>query len=704
MTGTLLMLAARAHGQGMPDSVRTRTQARLAADSAASRRAQRLTTVVITPGTFGLLSPVRGTAQSLGRDAIISRPQLGEDLFRSIQRLPGLASNEYGAAFHVRGAETDQLHVSLDGLELFEPFHMKDFDNALSILDVQSVQGIDLVTSGFTSEYGRRLGSVLSIHSRAPRTDSVRTSLGVSVTNVRVQTEGGFAHGRGGWSVEARHGYLDLALRLAGQSDSLSPLYADLLATVTWNVSARHALAAHALWADDRLRYREKDGSIASRYGSRYGWVTWDAEFTPNLTARTVASMGHLDWTRGGDAQIISATRSTVRDERSTGFGGVRQDWLWSPTDQFVLKFGGEWRPEQATYDYAATRAQRVVIADTIANITLPVNAGVSKSGSQLGLYVAPRLRPVRWLVAEVGARVDQTTWSGDRSVSPRANVMVTLSPSTTLRLAAGRYTQPQQVFALQVQDGVSEFGKEDVSEHRVIGVERRFGLFAIAKVEAYERRVTSEEPRFINLRGDLQVFPELSKDRVLLPATRGKATGVEYSIRGLGVGAFDWAASYARASVTDRVSAVDVARKWDQPQTVYLDATWRPAAGRWRMSVAAQAHSGWPEAPVQFVLDTVHNAKGVKSTTVLTVYGPVTELGLHRMPWYHRVDGRITREVATRRGKLSAFLDVFNVLDASNPSAYNYRTSVSGGQIVLTRTAEIQLGRLPSAGMTWEF
>jgi len=702
--GTLLLLAARADGQGMPDSVRVPSRARPAADTAASRGTQRLTTVVITPGTFGLLSPVRGTAQSLGRDAIISRPQLGEDLFRSIQRLPGLASNEYGAAFHVRGAETGQLHVSLDGLELFEPFHMKDFDNALSILDVQSVQGIDLVTSGFTSEFGGRLGSVLSIHSRAPRTDSARTSLGVSVTNLRVQTEGGFGRGRGGWSVAARQGYLDLALRLAGQSDSLSPRYADVLATATWNVSARHALAAHALWADDRLRYREKGGSISSRYGSRYGWVTWDAEFTPNLTARTVASRGHLDWTRGGDAQIISAIRSTVRDERSTGFGGVRQDWLWSPTDRLVLKFGGEWRPEHAAYDYAATRAQRLVVADTVANITLPVNAAVSKSGSQLGLYLAPRLRPVRWLVAEVGARIDRTTWSGDRSVSPRANVMVTLSPSTTLRLAAGRYTQPQQVFALQVQDGIDNFGKEDVAEHRVIGLERRFGLFAIAKVEAYERRVTYEEPRFINLRGDLQVFPELGNDRVLLPATRGKASGVEYSVRGLGVGAFDWAASYARASVTDRVGTVDVTRKWDQPHTFYVDATWHPTGAGWRLSAAMQAHSGWTESPVQFVVDTVHNAKGVRSVTVLTIYGPVTALGERRLPWYHRVDARLTRDVALRRGKLSAFLDVFNLFNSANPSAYNYHTSVLGGQLVVTRTAEMQLGWLPSAGITWEF
>ena len=714
--GVLMLVAGRASGQSASDSARARWVAdstrsaarpdsiRAALDSARARSPQPLTAVVVTPGTFGLLSPIRGTAQSLGRDAIISRPQLGEDLFRSIQRLPGLASNEFGAAFHVRGAEIDQLHVSLDGLELFEPFHMKDFDNALSILDVQSVEGIDLVTSGFTSEYGGRLGSVLSIHSRAPRTDSLRASVGVSVTNVRLQAQGGFANGRGGWSVAARRGYLDLALKLAGRSDSVSPRYADLLATATWDINARHKLAAHVLWADDDLRYRVKDGGITSRYGSHYTWLTWDAEFTPHLSARTVASLGQLDWTRGGDAQIISAIRSTMRDERSAGFGGVRQDWVWSLGDQFLIKFGGEFRSERATYDYAAIRTKRAVIADTIANLAFPVSAAFSKHGSQLGAYIAPRWRPTRWLVAEIGARFDDATWSHDQSVSPRANVMFTLSPTTTLRVAAGRYTQPQQAFALQVQDGVTQFGNEDVAEHRVMGLEQRFGLFAIAKVEAYERKVTYESPRYLNLRGDLQVFPELEQDRVLFPATHGRATGVEFSVRGLGAGEWDWAASYTHANVSDRLGTVDVPRKWDQPHTFYVDATWRPVDSDWRLSLAFQAHSGWPEAPVQFVADTVHNSKGVRSVTVLTQYGPANALGTRRMPWYHRVDARLTRDVALRHGKLSFFVDLFNVFDAENPAAYNYRTSVSGNSILVTRTPDPQIGRLPSAGITWEF
>lgn len=695
----MLGYGVRAFGQGTPDSAGT------AGDSTRARVAQHLTAVVVTPGTYGLLSPVRGSAQSLGREAILTRPQLGEDLFRSIQRLPGLASSDLGASFHVRGAEVNQLHVSLDGLELHEPFHMKDFDNALSILDVRSVESIDLVTSGFTAEYGGRLGSVLSIRSRLPRTDRTRTSLGVSVSNLRAQGEGGFSGGRGGWSLAARRGYLDLALRLAGRSDSLSPTYNDLFATVTFEAGPRHRIAAHALWADDVMEYRVKDGGIASRYASRYGWVTWDADVTPSLTARTVTSVGRLDWARRGDAQIVSGgARSTVDDDRDAGFGGVRQDWLWSVNERVILKFGAEWRPGRAEYRYSGLRIRRAVIADTIARVPELVFASRSVTGNQLGAYVAPRLRPVRWFVAELGLRYDRTTWSGDASVSPRANVMLTLSPATTVRLAAGRYSQPRQAFALQVQDGVTEFGREDVAQHRVIGIEHRFATIALGRVEAYERRITREEPRYINLRGDLRVFPELEPDRMLLPATSGRAHGVEVSLRGLGRGGVDWAASYAYARVTDRVGTTDVARTWDQPHSLYLDATWRPNDGQWHFSIASQAHSGWPESPVRFVLDTVKNSKGVKSSAVLTVYGPVTELGKQRLPWYHRVDARVTREATFRRWHVAGFVDVFNVLDKKNPAAIRYRTSAANNRVYVTRIPELLLGWLPSAGITVEF
>jgi hypothetical protein len=95
--------------------------------------------VIVTPGYFGVLQPGLATAQTLTRSQIETVPQLGEDAYRAIGRLPGVATSDLSAQFAVRGEPSDALYVTLDGLPLFEPYHLKDLGNALSIIDLSSV-------------------------------------------------------------------------------------------------------------------------------------------------------------------------------------------------------------------------------------------------------------------------------------------------------------------------------------------------------------------------------------------------------------------------------------------------------------------------------------------------------------------------------------------------------------------------------------
>ena len=663
-----------------------------------------LSAVVVSPGFFGLMTQTTASTQSIGREQLMTRPQLGEDLFRSINRLPGVTSGDFSAGFHVRGAEVDQTLVTLDGMELYEPFHMKDFDNAISILDVQSIGGVELTTSGFTADHGGRLGSVLALNSVDPKTDRVRTAVGVSVTNLRVQSQGGFADGRGSWLVSARRGYLDLALKLAGRSDSLNPTYSDVFAKTQYELAAHHRLSAQLLLAGDQTQYAIKDGSIASGYGSNYGWLTWDGQFGDNLVARTVLSSGKLTWQRRGDEQGSAPVRSTVHDTREFNFVGVRSDWTLSLGDRWAWRWGAEIKPQKGTYDYSAQRSIRRVQADTLVDDIVPYLTKMQVSGTQGSAYLAPRFKPFRWLVMEVGARYDQASWTKDALVSPRANALITISPTLSLRLATGRYVQPQQIFGLQVQDAVTTFAAADIAEHRVAGLEYHPWSNTTMRVEGYERITTQESPRFVNLRSDVIVFPELNLDRTFWNSTEGVARGVEVSTQVRSTSGWDVSASYAQSYVADKVSGVLVPRTFDQQHTAYVDLSYKPIGSGWRFSAAWQLHSGWPESPVKAVVDTVRVGRTGRQTVILTQYGPVTALGASRLPWYHRADVRATREVETSRGKFAFFVDLFNVFDTENAAAYIYKASVKNNVLSFTHTVSPQLGRLPSAGVSWEF
>ena len=171
-----------------------------------------------------------GAQQAMTRQQLEGAPQIGEDIFRAITRLPGIAGNDLTAQFHLRGAPQDELYVSLDGMELIEPFHLKELDNALSIVDVKAIGGVELTSGGFSAEIGDRLTGVLTMRSIEPRTDRTHVSAGLSITNARVNADGGFAKGRGGWVLSARRGYVDLAMKFTDATDGFKPRYGDAFA------------------------------------------------------------------------------------------------------------------------------------------------------------------------------------------------------------------------------------------------------------------------------------------------------------------------------------------------------------------------------------------------------------------------------------------------------------------------------------------
>ena len=179
--------------------------------------------ITVTPGRFRIMGKAPAAKQSLTRGQIETRPQLGEDLYRAIERLPGVSSTDFSARFNVRGGEYDEVMVTIDGLQIYEPFHLKDIDGGvMSIIDVATVDGVDLMTGGFPAVYGDKMSGVFNISSKKPSEDGNRLSLGLSLMNVRALSEGTFNNGKSSWLVSARRGYIDWVLKLSGADDEIN--------------------------------------------------------------------------------------------------------------------------------------------------------------------------------------------------------------------------------------------------------------------------------------------------------------------------------------------------------------------------------------------------------------------------------------------------------------------------------------------------
>ena len=672
-------------------------------DLAMRRGSVALSEVIVTPGHFGLLQTGVTGGQSLSRETLETIPQLGEDIYRAVSRLPGVSADDFSAKFSVRGGSGDELYVSLDGLELVEPFHLKDVGGAFSIIDIQTLGTASLSTGGFSAEYGDRLTGVFTLKTSDPRTDGVHGSVGVSAMNARATLQGGFAGGKGGWLFSARPGYLDVALKFTEIRDSIQPRYHDLFAKAQYDLPGGGRIAVHALRAGDSFRFLKKDEpNIFSNYQSSYGWVTWDDQLVGGrLRMQTVISKGALAWQRHGENYATSGAQTALIDDtRSLDRIGLRQDWTFDATPRLMFKWGADAKRETATYDYF--RLLGVLRSDgTRAGRNDSVSTRVAPRADKLALYFAPRVQILSSLTLEVGARYDRSTLTDESILSPRLNVSWQPHERTAVRAAWGGYSQSQPLFSLQAEDGVSTFARAERAEQRTLGVEQSLPSGVTARVEAYERRLTHARGRYTNLGGDLWLFPELLWDRTLVARTAGRDRGVELQLARSGAERMDWSVGYALSSSTDQVEGRTVPRAFDQRHAVHADWSVHPRNNSWRLSVGGLWHSGWPYTPTILSVDTVKNTPTEFAISTSRTPG---ELHSARLRSYHRVDVRWTKYFHTRAGRLAVFGEVYNLFGTVNPRGFWRDATVKDRQVSLT-TGEInQWPRLPVAGFSWQF
>ena len=667
-----------------------------------------LARMVVTPGQYGVLRDGPAVVQTLSRAQLAATPQVGEDLFRIVGRLPGVSASDFSAAFRVRGGAQEEVLVTLDGLELYEPFHLKDLDGALSIVDLGVVGGLDLSTGGFAARYGDRLTGVMEVRTLDPEPDGPHGEAALTLTTLRANARGTFDDGRGGWLASARRGFLEYALRLAGDERDVRPRYWDAFAKATWRPAPDHEIGLHVLQAEDRFRYDTDpvEPRIASRYGSGYAWLTWQAQVADRLGASTVLSVGALDWSRDAarTSDLDGGEDLRVRDRRDFSAVALRQAWTWERSPRLVVGWGAELERLRATYDYARTMREPRIVNGRVVLVPSATDTDLRPTGSALGAWTSVRARLAERVTAEAGMRVDrQVRASAGARVAevqpaPRLALAWDADDRTTVRAAWGRYWQSQGVHELQAADGVRTVAPGELAEHRVAGVERRFASGVDVRVEAYERRTLRARPRWTSTDNTLTALPELGPDRQLLVPADGVARGVELLVRRERAIGLSWTAGYARARAVERVRQPDgslrtIPRPLDQPHTLTLDAAWRPSDA-WTFGAAFVAHTGWPTTSFVVRADT--------AGPYILYEREYEPRNASRLPTYHRLDMRVTRRFAVAGGRLALFVDVFNAYDRRDPRADPRGAQFTGG--ALREQFDSLLPRVPSFGVTYDF
>ncbi|MDE2764703.1 MAG: TonB-dependent receptor [Gemmatimonadota bacterium] len=638
------------------------------------------------------------TAQEISGEAMKALPGLVEtDPIRAVEVLPGVSTvSDFSAAFNVRGGSADQNLILLDGVPIFNPFHL---GGVFSVFNADMVAGAELRAGGFPAEYGGRVSSVLSVQTDVGD-GSTSVDAGVSLLASRVAVDGSLPQG---------------ALDALG------------LANSRWRVSGRRSYFDVLVkpWTEFPYRLTDLQGAFEAwtGRGNRLRFTAY--------TGRDVLDLSDVGdnplpvrWSWGNDAVGGSwahpMSGGQTLDFRAT-YSRFTSDFEYVETEsrfrtgirEAALQADLERRPTGRTRWKSGMAAKRLEFDNSFRAGGTAFNENAGR-GWEIAAYSQINWDPnPRWLV-EGGLRVDH--WRPDpgdaeTTVSPRFAVKRFIRDrNAAVRLAGGRYSQflhslRDEEFPLGFDVWVlaGELAPRVVSDQVQVGVESFFGEDEwFASLEGYYR--TFDGVVTVNAADD----PNDDMDDLV--AGDGWSYGVDLFLRRDVGTTTGWiAVSFLKTerSFPDTRSGIDPPPGLSYPpvfdRRVDIDIVLRRKLGWWGVDAGLRANfgTGIPYTPVLGQFD-VYRRRLVEGKVYIDE-GSAVALGPRngaRYPARHRLDVSFRKPMRKGWGQLTPYLSIINLYNRKNVLFYFFEYDSD----MPTRSGVSMIPFLPTLGIEVSF
>ncbi|MDP9349220.1 MAG: TonB-dependent receptor [Gemmatimonadota bacterium] len=617
-----------------------------------------------------LSSDVRAVTRADVQQAVT----LGEsDLFRALQRLPGVNSrDDYTTELWTRGAPWDQTAIYFDGVPLFNPLHAA---GAFSAVNADAVGAAFFHPGVQPTALGSGAAGLIDIRTRRGGTDAGRGSAELSLFSGRVAADGRLPGERGGWMFAGRRSHLDL---VTGGSVPYS--FSDVVARLDLGLGARGRVEASALHESDRLdgEVRELVRQASARWGSSTAQVTVSLALLGGELRHTLG--GSRFFARGAGAS--APFDGTFPRDESPVAGPYRAPAL--DNEVTYASFAGLWEGPRRGRAPQLSGGYRLVSQDARFRTAglwpyrtepgRPVEEGETLRYGIVWVDAAAELSPR--LQLEAGARAElggEIQGSGPVRLAPRFSGRYRVSPGLSVSAAAGRSFQYAQALvpagpgydAVALSSLFWRVAGRGVPALRAdlytLGMEQWLGNRGLASVTAYRREAEGV--------GISDPTPGWLKDRPLSVPARNDAYGLDASFRRL-AGRWTGSASYGYAvseleaaglrfpAPTSRKHALDLNGMVRLGRGVQLGGAYTVASGvRFTRYEGILQNCGEMEEGCEFV-----------------TYA--RDPGREQAPTYRSLD--LLAEWSGRLGtswKVGAFAQLRNVLRRNNLGAYGSST-----------------------------
>ncbi|MCH8300964.1 MAG: TonB-dependent receptor [Candidatus Marinimicrobia bacterium] len=639
-------------------------------------------TVIVTDELSKFEHNINISTISISPRQIKSLPSIGEvDLFRALQFLPGVAAqNDYSSGLIVRGGNTDQNLILLDGITVYNPSHLGGF---FSTFITEGLREAELMKGGYSAEYGGRLSSVLDIKTKDGNNKRFAGSAEISLVSSKLLLEAPI--GNGGWLFAGRRTYIDKALdasRKLGISDFEFPYYFyDLQANIYQDLSPNDRLRISAYYGNDVLDWEEATANI--NWGNRTISTRWrhlfsDQLFSTFMIARSKFS-AHFNF--GGEDAFRGVDR--VRDWTAKG------DLTYFRTEDHEISFGTELKDLKVEF-FQSFDSRELIRID--------------QSPKFFAFYVNSRLSLPGWVI-QTGLRSTYYNDSTDRlTFSPRVSIKKVISNFNAFNFSIGRYYQYIYTFndefsfnIINQWFAIDKSVPNQYADQIMFGYETTFSGFDRVTIESYYKKMNNllvGRPEFATF--DEQLINPAVAD--IFAVTEADAFGVELFFEKK-VGAMNGNFSYAHSYVIKQIE--------DEPKY------WANWDRRHTLKGVMNYHKS---KSTQFGFSWVYTT-GFPFTQQLGSYAywepeyrqPDYDLipgsrNNSRLPYNNRIDFSITKHKKIKGAKVDYYLQIINVLNRKNLFAVSWDIEDTENGKVVERNDLRGIPLFPTIGIRMEF
>ena len=586
----------------------------------------------------------------------------------------------------IRGVSPTRNIFLVDGVPVMIPQH---FGGLHSIISTEMIRDIEIYSSAFPATYGDGLGALVQINT-VDNVNQLGGAASISLVTSSLEMHSDIENNKetvGYWILAARRSYFEVTLPAINFVPELSalPVYYDYQAKGKYILGKKNSITLFLFGSWDKFSFFKGTREGSNDQFSFYNLAFYHDFTGKNLNNRIILFRGVANSNTLRSATIYADSTGFDSSETRPHFWGAKDNFSIQPLQFMKLNTGFEIRANEVTSSYRFVSGLNNSPGQDVSFDYETSTSSIRNTYVATYLETVFNIQKFRFVP---GSRVNHLDAENATQVDLRGLVAYELAPKTEISLAGGRYSAFQNSNLTRLALGnysASGSTPAETAIHSVLGVQKQSELVTY-RLEAFYNYIESYDT-YSDFNGSF-----------LNAGYPYRTTGFEVSLRkdqfSGRSGFFGWG-SYSYARSERLTNPYQGPTGFDQVHTLNLVAGYSFSVNT--VALRAQYYTSLPYTDIiASTFDSVDNTHD-------PVYG---SYNAQRFAPRHRIDIRYTRNINYRWGKVSWYLEIINVTNATpvDDLQWDYSQPFNPGSNPVPTKSWKFLAIIPSFGFEAQF